>query len=82
MLNLFRSAPEWVHFIDIRESSICFLLQHPCKAGTQMRLRFPLNLPSPHRQARRIGHYQRLPPFSKGGLYRRCGAEPAIRRAA
>ena len=48
MLNLFRSAPEWVHFIDIRESSICFLLQHPCKVGTQMRLRFPLNLPSPH----------------------------------
>lgn len=48
MLNLFRSAPEWVHFIDIRESSICFLLQHPCKVGTQMRLRFPLSRPSPH----------------------------------
>ena len=48
MLNLFRSAPEWVHFIDIREGSICFLLQRPCKIGTQMRLRFPLTRPSPH----------------------------------
>jgi len=48
MLNFFRSAPEWVHFIDIREGNICFLLRQPKKAGAKMRLRFPLTRPAPH----------------------------------
>lgn len=48
MFNLFRAAPEWVHFIDIREGNICFLLHKPRKAGARMRLRFPLTRPAPH----------------------------------
>lgn len=48
MFNLFRSAPEWVHFIDIREGNICFLLRQPRKAGAKMRLRFPLTRPVPN----------------------------------
>ena len=48
MLNFFRSAPEWVHFIDIREGNICFLLRQPKKAGAKMRVRFPLTLPAPN----------------------------------
>jgi hypothetical protein len=47
MLSFFRSAPEWVHFIDIREGNICFLLHRPKKAGSKMRVRFPLTLPAP-----------------------------------
>ncbi len=47
MLNFFRSAPEWVHFIDIREGNICFLLRQSKKAGSKMRVRFPLTLPAP-----------------------------------
>lgn len=47
MLNFFRSAPEWVHFLDIREGNICFLLRSPKKAGSKMRVRFPLTLPAP-----------------------------------
>lgn len=48
MLNFFRSAPEWVHFLDIREGNICFLLRQPKKAGAKMRVRFPLTRPAPH----------------------------------
>lgn len=48
MFGLFRSAPEWVHFLDIREGNICFLLRHPRKAGEKMRVRFPLTLPAPN----------------------------------
>ncbi len=47
MLNFFRPAPEWVHFIDIREGNICFLLRQPRKVGSKMRVRFPLTRPAP-----------------------------------
>lgn len=39
---------EWVHFIDIRNGQISFLLRHPRKAGDTMRVRFPLSLPPPN----------------------------------
>jgi hypothetical protein len=48
MFYFFRPAPEWVHFIDIREGNICFLLRQPRKAGAKMRLRFPLTRPVPN----------------------------------
>lgn len=48
MFGLFRPAPEWVHFIDIREGKISVLLPQARKPGDKMRLRFPLSLPAPN----------------------------------
>lgn len=43
MFGLFKAAaPEHVHFIDMREGQISFLLSRPKSPGTHMKVRFPL----------------------------------------
>jgi hypothetical protein len=43
MFGLFRGpGPESVHFIDMREGKISFLLQRPKSPGVTMKVRFPL----------------------------------------
>lgn len=51
MFGLFKSAPESVHFIDMREGKISFLLTRPKEPGTTMKVRFPL---LPAAQTRRL----------------------------
>jgi hypothetical protein len=51
MFGLFQSTPESVHFIDMREGRISFLLTQPKRAGATMKVRFPL---LPQAQTRRL----------------------------
>lgn len=51
MFGLFQSTPESVHFIDMREGRISFLLTQPKRPGATMKVRFPL---LPQAQTRRL----------------------------
>lgn len=42
VFGLFKAAPEFVHFIDMREGKISFLLTRAKAPGTTMKVRFPL----------------------------------------